>query len=216
MAQVIAPTIVRFTVHQLIGGVHRDYNNVDISLDTTFVATREDGVLKLASKFSALWQERRIKDATTTIEYLGAHYVDLHSADGITGDIGPAAGHPTVGSDSAITATPQVALLLHLSSGSRRGERQGRLYLSPVTEASVNGNGQMDASYRDAWASKLNNFRTDISALDSETEIESAAWRTVHVDKHDSPDSENWTWSSSTINTVSADPQCATQRRRNR
>jgi hypothetical protein len=86
------------------------------------------------------------------------------------------------------------------------------MYLGPIQEADADGVGIVNSAVRTAWTTRVEGLRTAIDAYNS-LSVESAAWRTVHVHKlTDNP--SDWTWSSSTINTVDVDPVVATQRRR--
>ena len=211
--RILAPTIVRFTFKMSWNGVRTVNNVMDVSVEGGGVNTRDEAVDHVVGSMSGLWQERVIGFGPAGVTYQGAHWLDLDSLDGRSGDIGPAGGHPTVGSDASTMFPPNTAYLIHLNSTARRGQRQGRMYLAGAPEGSADNNGTLIPGIAASWDGHLNGLRTDIPAL-FDAEGGTAAWRTVHVTKPDKNDPDTWTWSSTTITSCATDPKVATQRRR--
>ena len=214
---IVAPSIVRYSLKGHVAGGHNIVNNVDISLEAPPTKTRSDALSDFHGKLVGFWQDRMVSSMPSVYTFDGAHFVDLNTADGSTGDIAPNPAKPIVGPSGAAATSPQICFLVHLNSSSKRGQRQGRMYFGPIQESQVDGGGVISPSVQTGLQAVVENFRNDIGTYSS-LSVESAAWRTVHVHKPDGTkdDPSTWTYSSSTIDNVAVDSQCATQRRRNR
>jgi len=213
MVAVIAPTIVRVSHHHLYGG-RNIVNVVDINVEALTGSSRADAVTELITHVAAPWQDNMIPNSSTGLTYQGGSWVDLDSATGGSGTFGPAAGHPTVGTRSDAFLPPNTSFLIHLHSTTTRGTRQGRLFIGPCREAQVDGGGNLLAGVASGLAGQVEAVRTAYDSISGGSHIESTAWRTVHVHKPSKTDPLTWTWSSSTIDSVSCDAKVATQRRR--
>ena len=211
---IIAPTIVRYNVQGVIAGGHNVSNNVDVSIDVNPTKSRHDAIVDFNGVLPGYWKARVLPELVSNYTFTGIDWVDLDSATGETGHIGPGTGTLT-GGKSEEAAAPNVSYLIHLNSAAQRGQRQGRMYLMPVREQYVDGAGRFGATQLAALQAAVNNFRSDIDDYTS-INVESAAWRTVHVHKPSGTagDVSTWTWSSSTIDSVQVDQLVASQRRR--
>lgn len=212
---IVAPTIVRYTFRNDMGNGKTADNVVDISLESSFTATRADAIADLHDDVIKAWQDKVVGPSWQYGNFVGAHWIDLHSADGETGELAPVAGHPITGTATGAMMAPNCCYLIHKNSTARRGQRQGRMYMVGVAEADADNLGRLTGAVVTSQTTRFEQFRSTIDAIAS-LSIESAAWRTVHVRKIEKLDPATWTWTSSTIDSVSCDPVIATQRRRMR
>jgi hypothetical protein len=211
---IVAPTIVRYTM-KMVWGSSKIATNVDINVDVSSgVGVRSKAIDALHGMVLPAWQNAMIPNVATDCTFVGAHWIDLDSPDGATGDLSPHAEAPTVGTRSDQMEPPNVCVLIHLNSASHRGERQGRMFFAPVRSAQVDSHGNVLAAAITGWTSQVDGFRQAVDNWTGTVDAESAAWRTVHVHKPNPSDQSTWTWSSTTIDSVSCDPRVATQRRR--
>lgn len=214
--RIVAPTIVRFTAkHHQTDGRPADCV-VDISVDELAIS-RETAVLDAASHFSAIWQDFVTSQTSNTLTYDGAHYIDLDSLTGITGLVGPAGGHATVGVLTSSAASPQVSYLVKKACSANRSQRAGRMYVPAPQELEIDNNGVLTTARQNAFNTALSTLRSALNGIGGLTQPISTAWRVVHIDRHgfDNPaDSEHWTWNSTDVTNAVVDAIVATQRRR--
>lgn len=136
-------------------------------------------------------------------------YVDLSSVDGVTGTVtsSGAVVWPYPGGVGGEPYSGAIAILVTKSTGSRRGERSGRMFLTPPGEADINGN-TIGAPYVTALNDALETFleeMNDMGVGDVKTKL--------HV-VHRTRFAEVGT--STAITSLSARARVSTQRRRNR
>lgn len=213
---IVAPTVVRFTMkHTRADGHHMD-NVVDISIDGQGVFSRATVMADFLAHVCGFWQDRMLTHMSTGTHFIGASWIDLDSATGGTGALGPAAGHPTAGVTPPPFSSAQVCYLVHKNSTSGRGQRQGRWYVPDVAEGNVDDNGNVTAGAITSITNEANQFRTDVGSYEYVvgSGIHPVALRTVHVHKPVRTDPTTWTWTSSTVDNVVCDGKVATQRRR--
>lgn len=211
---IVAPTIVRYTFrHMLVGTKHCDAV-FDVSIDTGPTGARHDAIADVNSHMSHWWQSNIIAPGYNNIVYLGAHWVDLDSTGGGTGDIGPSGSDPTSGTATGTFAPPNVAGLFHKHTAAARGTRPGRTYWPMLIESAVDNSGNVDPTTQSTWGGRFDAFRSVIADYTNEPVVGSVAMRVVHVHKPDKTDPHTWTWSSSDVTSMTMDPVAATQRRR--
>lgn len=209
---VVAPTCVRFTFHQT-GPGGRPFDMVwDVSLDETGVS-RETAVGVLVPGVVTNYQDNLAAFLHSAYTFTGATWLDIDSLDG-TGGFEPAhSGHPVHGSDASTLLPPQVCFLIHKNCGHNRAQRNGRSYFPGVAETNADNAGVVLPATANALRDAAEGFRTDIRDMTS-TSFESVALRVVHVTDHDPDTGRPNAWSSSDVDSCSADPRVATQRRR--
>lgn len=214
--KILAPTIVRYTFrHQW--GAHKFDNVQDISIDAgSGTVGRPDVINDLNSHVCGWWQDSLLGPYSSDCVFLGAHWIDLDSLTGATGDLGPAAGHPTHGGGFAPFAPPNVNSILHKRTTSGRGTRPGRTFFPNISESLTDDDGFLASGYVSSLNSLGEQFRSTIRSYNFPTDpgVHPAAWRVVHVHKPDKNDASTWTWSSSDVSGVTCDPRVGTQRRR--
>lgn len=213
---IVAPTIVRYTMkHQFTNGHPFDII-LDLSVDPLSPSPRDSAVNDVNSHVSHWWQSNIINGNYQGCTYLGAHWIDLDSSTGPTGDIGPSGSDPTSGSVAVTLLPPNSAALIHKHSGAARGSKQGRLYWPLVAESDVDNQGIFISAARTASDARWGALLSVINGYSNPPVVQSLALRTVHVHKPDKTDPSTWTWSSSTVTSLTTDPLLGTQRRRMR
>lgn len=136
-------------------------------------------------------------------------YVDLSSVEGVTGTVTNAGATvwPYPGGVGGEPYSGAIAILVTKSTGSRRGERSGRMFLTPPGEADVNGN-TIGAPYITALNEALAGFQESV-----ESRPPGGPYAELHV-VHKTRLSEIGT--STAITSMTARARVSTQRRRNR
>jgi hypothetical protein len=212
---ILAPTIVRYTFRHQIAGSKPADNVMDVSIDSEPTSARDTQVDIMNGVMCQLWQDHVVKWGSTTVFFMGAHWIDLNSLSGRTGDLAPHSGSPTNGTSAGPCASRAVSHLIHKLSTTARSQRQGRTYYPGVREGDIDESGNLSAGQVASMTSNFENFRTAISDQLSELEG-TAALRTVHVHKANPLDPTTWVWTSSTVNACVCDPMVGTQRQRQR
>lgn len=212
---VIAPQCVRYGFQHDIPGDHPATCTFDVEIDVS-AGGRDDCVKDFTSHIAGHWQDAMLQQLSPDVTFTGGTYLDLDSADGISGTFAPAAGHPTTGGLTGTSMTsPQVAYLIHKVAGASRSARNGRMYVPGVAENQIDVSGRVAPSFISTYETHLHDLLVNISGeAGTPTASYSAAMRVVHVHKPDKDDPGTWTWSSSTVDALRVDPVCATQRRR--
>ncbi len=219
--EIIAPTIVRFTMkHTLADGRLMD-NVVDVSLDENGT-TRHDAVSAIVPKIRDAWQTRTLSVVSNTVTFTGGHYIDLDSLGGISGDFTPNSGISNIGIGSAPALPPAVAYLIIKSCAHNRRQRAGRMYISGADEASVDAGGVLGSTVRTGLNAAFAGLKADILAAGAIFPPATTAWRVVHIAGYDGvvapgfPLGRPNAWSSSDVTSATADTHVGTQRRRQR
>lgn len=212
--RVVAPTIMRCGFQHLLGGTRPATCLVDVSIDE-FGVDRETAVHDVADNMCHVWQPRMLGIMSPAVSFVGMHWIDLDSLEGISGFEGPHAGDPTVGGATGVdTEPPQVCYLVHKNCSPNRSQKNGRMYVPGVFTDRVNNDGTLTAGSAALVTARTEQVRTDILALSTTLSISTVAWRVVHVHKPDKTNPTTWSWSSSDVKTTACDARVATQRRR--
>lgn len=215
---IIAPTVIRFAMHHRGIGPRPFFSIIDVSMDETGVS-REEACNALAPDVVRVYQENVCGNLPQGTAFTDCRWLDIDSADGSTGVVGPQPGQPIAGGGGVSFAPPNVNILAHLQCSHSRGQRNGRKFFPAVAEAEVDNGGLLTAGIKTLWTNGLNGLRSDIADL-SATTFESTAWRVVHVEGHTGvaapgyPNGYPNAWSSSDVDSISIDALAATQRRR--
>jgi hypothetical protein len=217
--EIVAPTIVRFTMKHLLTGGHEADTILDLSVDEVGT-TRHDAVVGCVPTVRDAWQTRIIPRLDGNVAFTGMHYLDLDSTSGISGDLGPNAAKPITGSFNFSPTSPNVSYLCIKHCTHNRRQRSGRMYLPGVDEANVDSAGNVLGAYITGTNAVLESLRVDLTNVASVTHPATTAWRVVHVETYDGisvpghPNGLPATWSSSDVSSVTVDGRVATQRRR--
>lgn len=215
---IIAPTIVRFSMHHRGFGPRPFFSVLDVSVDETGVS-RNEACVAVAPDVVRVYQENVCGNLPNGTAFLDASWLDLDSEDGTTGSVGPQPGQPVAGGPGVSFAPPNVNILAHLQCVHTRSQRNGRKFFPAVAEGEVDNGGLLSAGIKTLWLNGLNGLRSDLADL-SATAFESVAWRVVHVEGHTGtpvpgfPNGYPNAWSSSDVDSISIDALAATQRRR--
>ncbi len=215
---IVAPTIVRYSFHHLLSG-NRHFDSVwDISVEGDGVISRDSVLTDFNSHVNGYWQDKVVGPVLgTTTGFTGSDWIDLDSTTGATGVLGPAGGHPIVGTNPPPYAPHSVCYLIHKNSTAHRGQRQGRAYIPNIPEGKVGDDGILDGTFRSSIQTLMEAWRTQVGSYTYPASTANpAALRVVHVRKPAPDDATTWVWSSTTVNSLTCDPLAGTQRRRMR
>lgn len=209
---IVAPTIVRFSMHHT-GPGSRPFDCVyDVSLDETGVS-RSTAVGVLVPGVITNYQDKLAAFLHSAYTFTGATWLDIDSLSGVGGFEPAHAGHPVHGADASTLLPPNVCFLVKKSCGHNRAQRNGRTYFPGVAESNADNAGVVIPATATALSTAFSQFLTAINGMTA-TAFESVAWRVVHVTGHETDTNRPNAWSSSDITAVSCDTRVATQRRR--
>lgn len=211
---IVAPTIVRFSMHATYVSGHRADNIVDVSLDE-FGQSRVSALGPFVQAVVGLWQDNFLSHLNDHYTFTGCTFLDLDSEDGTGGFHGPVGGKPTQGGDGNNGCSPAVAYLIHKNCNPTRRQKNGRMYLVGALEAKVGVDGAVDSGAISDQNNAANGFKSGIENISTSLGFGTTAWRVVHIKGRDGAGDVNQ-WSSSDIVSVNCDPFVATQRRRQR
>jgi hypothetical protein len=110
------------------------------------------------------WIATILPELTDTTKIDGAHWIDLSSSSGDTGDVTPDSGDVTSGGVHVQPCPPQVAYLLKLVTLSERGVRNGRVYLPGVRMDEVDEHGDVSSTTRGNITGAGESFRDGVIA----------------------------------------------------
>lgn len=217
---VIAPTIVRVSLHHnLANGRHADCV-LDVSLDEGLDADRPESVANMALALGQLWQDTICTEIHAPCTYTGGSYTDLDSLDSTTGSFGAVPGHPVNNPSPAETPPPQVALLVTKVCHHARNQRNGRLYMPGLREDFTSSTGDIGGSYLTGIQSKFDALLAGVNDAGGLGDSGTTALRVVHVTGHEATSDGSVgrpnAWSSSDVLNFVVNTRVATQRRRNR
>lgn len=216
--EMVAPTIVRFSMQHSVASGRTADMIVDISLDE-FSETRHDAVAILVPYVCGIWQDKLAAFMPAGSNYVGSRWIDLDSIGGTSGFQGPIAGKPVHGAGGVTWTPPSVSMLVHKQCLHNRNQRNGRMFVPAVDEGSVDDGGLLSGSFISLWQPRLDALLSALNTIPAGTTW-TTAWRVVHVTGHTGtpvpghPNGLPNAWSSSDIDSLTIDGRAATQRRR--
>lgn len=205
----IVPKTVRYTLNGRWTNDQRIANVVDMHVDEDALALgRPDAINNAAVDLRDNWQQHIVAGIQNNYTFEGISWVDLNSANGQTGSLGPNTGLPFVGANTANEGVPpNIALLVRKIVGGGRGIRTGRMYIAGLAENVVDENGVVLAAGITGWNTALAQFLDDITNLDGVAEDTAYHMVVVH-------ETAAGAVSTSKVTALLAQPLIATQRRR--
>jgi hypothetical protein len=215
---VIAPTIIRFSMHHNVPGGRQMTCVHDVSVDQ-FLGGRTAAVIAAVPLVVGAYQQRICGSQAPQVVFTGANFLDLDSLTGHGGFIAPIAGKPVTGTGSFTLLPPEVCYLLHKQCVHNRQERNGRTYMSGVPESAVDDGGVVVPATASAIAGNFNLWKDDMKT-GTFFPPATVALRVVHVAGHTGtpvpgyPNGKPNSWSSSDVDSFQCDAKVATQRRR--
>lgn len=215
---IIAPTIVRITMHTNLGNGRVANNIIDLSVDGPSGSDRPSVVNEIVTQVRDLWQDHMVGGISSSWSFTGGTYTDLDSLATVSGAFGINGSKPVNGGGAASMSPPNVAFLVHKLCGHTRTQRNGRMYFPGVVEGSVSDGGDIDGTHTSGLAAGLETFRIALS--DDLPGGGTTAWRVVHVTGHDGvpapghPLGKPNAWDSTDITGFSVETRVGTQRRR--
>lgn len=217
--EIVAPTMVRFTMKHLLTDGRPCDNVVDVSLDE-IASDRHDAVVDLVNGVRDAWQTNVVNFFMQSVTFTGGHYLDLDSLGGVSGDFAPNGSLPTFGSGIHEAAPPNVSYLVQKHCVHNRKQRPGRMYLPGVDETMVDKNGIVSGTELAALNGGLEAFRSALTHASGVTHPGTTAWRVIHIVSHDGVPAPGWpngkpnAWNSTDVSQAVVDVRVATQRRR--
>jgi hypothetical protein len=208
MATVFAENIVEIAVVATVGGrphvnVLHVYGEEDVNVSD------EDTVLDVANS----WQDRLIPEMTAEYQLVEFRWRSLDPNDNNVGTRSPNLAKPTQGPAQGATFPPNVAFLMHKRTNNRpRGARDGRMYVSGVSEGTVDNLGVVQGITVNAWNTALAAFLTDIDAPQLGVQRYLAVLETTALSR--APGATPVTIDSRQVTAFTLDAKVATQRDR--
>lgn len=210
----IAPTIVRYTMHYDMTNGRVGDVVWDLSVDTGFGTTdREAELPGLAVKVQDNWQTDVCPQVTSPVKYTGMTWIDLNSLDSNTGVLTFNPAKPVNSGVAAEPTPPNTTWFIKKICAHSRRQRTGRCYLPGPLEANVDKAGKMGGSYLSGCQTAFNNWRSHMATSGELVGGLDTALRVVHVKGFDSDHIAN-EWESSDITALVVSDTVATQRRR--
>jgi hypothetical protein len=219
----VVPRVCRFTVN----GHFMDRkvaNVIDMTIDTTGVITnRADAISDQCGVLLNQWHTDILPSLSILYFADSVSWLDLNSEDGSVGSRTTSGGHtwPAAGGDSLSPMPGNVSALVHKSTTSARGARQGRMYLPGVTEPETQSTtpNTLDPTVVTALNTKLSAFLGNINQS-SPGDGYSSDMVVVHIltraplEPGQKPPGSPATGNSSKVSGMTVDTRLATQRRR--
>lgn len=213
----IAPDVCRYTIN----GSYLDRpvaNIIDaVILDTIGPTGRNEAVERFCGVILNAWALHYLPVAPSAYRFDSVSWVDLNSESGSVGVRSSTDVYdlPLNGALAGQMYTGAVSVLVTKQTTAARGQRQGRWFLPPCTEADIEGN-FIGADYLNA----LNDGLSDIveALTDTGTIGDYQAFPTVvHTRNVGTPSNPDIVYVNNTqINSLTAQGRVSTQRRRNR
>lgn len=116
--------------------------------NTFFYQRVENSPQQAAQDVLDNWQDHIVPLMLNNYQLDSISYVDLNSADGITGTIPYDPAKPHNGPDDAGGPPPHTCRLIHKNCDARRGGRNGRLYIGPCGNSQIDEDGTVSTAMR--------------------------------------------------------------------
>lgn len=218
MAGIIAPGVCRYTVVGTFAG--RPVANVlDYLIVSDVPAARGVNVAEMASVLVQGWIDNILENVDAHYTAQEVTYVDLDSVDGTVGSttLGTSTNLPQAGTQVGDALPGNVAVRVNKNIAAVRGQRQGRMYLPGLVEASTD-----PATPNSPNAGYIAALNADLAAFINETNIDAGdpqAWQStlvvVHTVNQGTPQAPDIVFNgTSVVNTMTVDPILGSQRRR--
>lgn len=165
----VVPDVVRYAIHGRNSAARPVVNIIDVKLTTnTGAITRQDVIDGAGRDIVNAWQNRIMAMLTANYTIMGVKWVDLSTASSPTGEFGPNTSYRLNGGIPAnLAASPAVAAEVIKLGSSFRGKRQGRMYLSPIREDSIDAEGNIEQDAFNTWQGLLNQFHDEAFELEN-------------------------------------------------
>lgn len=219
MAQT-AHRIVRVTVNGHIGG-HQIANVFHQYADENVAGEGRDGAIDFAVKaVRGAWQASMLDGVTSAYIFDGIDWVDLDSADGQTGHMGPDPELPTQGTQGGAGAPPAVSILIRKNTDGGRQSRRGRIFVASPDETWIDASGTLLEARQTTWQAIADEFLDTCNDSSNEgfnenCHMVTVTWPTITVNGRKRPD-PNGVGTAHTVTSLTVAPNVATQRRRQR
>lgn len=219
MAALVAPGVVRYTVHGTYA-TRPVANVLDFLLVPTAPATRAVDISELAEFVVQEWIDEILANLVDNYTATEISWVDLDTEDGTVGaaTAGITANFPSSGIGATPAMPGNVAYRVDKRVAAQRGQRQGRMYLVGVPE-SVTADATpntVDAASIASINANLADFLDGVNLTAGETSGWQSTLVVVHTKNLTEPPAEPDIVfdGTSTVNTLTLDSMLGSQRRR--
>lgn len=210
----IVPGVCRYALNGRAAG-RNVVNVLDYKIDTTgSTAARAQSCSDQAGILINEWADSILPILHSTYNFESVTFADLNSADGATGSrsVTSVRSLPLPGGGTGEALPSNAAGLVTKVTSSARGQRNGRLYLSPHGESNSIGN-ELRGDVRADWQSRFTAFLGDTEQSDPNLGVYTSEMVVVHIETRD-PAGNPATGSSTNVSAMSVQTRLATQRRR--
>lgn len=213
---IVAPGICRYTVNGSIG-IRPTANILDFRIDTTgSTVSREDAVEAMCGIIINEWSDHVLPHVCAPYTASSVSWVDLDEEDGSTGSRTSTSQEtwPQVATRSGTPAPANTSVLVTKVGSSRRGQRNGRLYLAGPPEGEV-GTQNLTSGYQAAIQDSMTSMLGNLNQEDP-NEFEYGSYLViVHTRDVGTPGNPDIVFTgSSDVSALSVSGTAATQRRR--
>lgn len=210
----IVPGVCRYAINGRAAG-RNVVNVLDYKIDTTgTTADRAQSCSDQAGILINQWATSIMPILHSTYSFESVTFADLDSANGTTGSrsITSLRSLPIAGGGTGDALPSNAAGLITKVTNSARGQRNGRLYLSPHGETNSIGN-ELIGVVRDDWQARFTAFLGDTEQSDPNLGVYTSEMVVVHIETRDLAGNPA-TGSSTNVSAMSVQTRLATQRRR--
>lgn len=212
---IVAPNVVRYYVNQQYND-RKVVNVIDlVVLDAVGPFTREDAVHSAAGDVLDAWDQYIRGGQSTGLICLSVSYVDLNSEDGATGTINGTTDTlwPSAGGAEGQALPSNVSILVTKQTASRRGSRNGRMFVAGLTEQNCVGN-NIEQTFLNTITGDYGNFTEALTETGVIADYQTFP-TVVHTKNVGTPQNPDIVYVDNTqITSFSPQRQVATQRRR--
>lgn len=215
----IVPGVARFSVNGTYLGIPVA-NILDMHLDVGGLTSRGDACADQAHIIVSAWVNHVCQIMSNAYAANTVSWVDMNSADGSTGEVSDGTGSdfPQGGGSGGAQMPGMVSYLIHKQITASRGARQGRMFLTGVTEDHTPAS---DGNHvTGTWVTSINGFMGSfLSDINQESGVSGAIYDSdlvvVHTRNTGTPEDPIITYTGrSHVDALLCDTKLHSQRRR--
>lgn len=213
---IVAPGICRYTVHGTLG-TRPTANILDFRIDTTgSTESREEAIEAMCGIIINEWSDHVLPQVCAPYTATSVSWVDLDEEDGSTGSRTSTGQEtwPKVATRSGTPAPANTSVLVTKVGSSRRGQRNGRLYLAGPPEGEV-GTQNLTSTYQAAVQASMESMLGNMNQSETTLGEYESYMVIVHTRDVGTPGNPDIVFTgSSDVSALSVSGTAATQRRR--
>lgn len=207
MAIIFSDRVIEVALQHLISG-RTSVNVVHVKLGILDIGGPEANSRDVVDN----WQDHIVPLMTSNVTFTGAEWRSLDESDSSSGFLVPDDGKPTVGEQTESPLPPNTAFLVRKQvTGRARGERNGRMYIAGVQEASVDGAGNLGGAIPALFETGLADFFSGVTG--GIGPLNQLVVLTIPKAAREKGDAE-FTVGTNEVTQLVLDPKVATMRRR--